>query len=121
MCLVSCGLLIVPILIWNVVFARYLPSALATSDFNREMPHALLAGENGLRIAVMGLPFLMPLDILSAEQRRGLWLFVAGVLLYMLAWVPLMLAPESAWSTSRAGFLAPAYRPLVWLVGQPWA
>lgn len=116
-CLVSCGLLTVPILVWNVVFTRYLPPPLAPSDFNRDIPAVLLLAENMLRIAVMILPFLMPLDVASAVQRRGLWLFVIGVLLYVLAWLPLMVAPESAWSTSRAGFLAPAYTPLVWLVG----
>lgn len=114
--LVSCGLLIVPILVWNAVFTRYLPPALA-SDFNRGIPGPLLAAENVLRTAVMILPFLMPLDVKSAARRGGFWVFVAGVLLYLLAWVPLMIAPESAWSTSRAGFLAPAYTPVVWLVG----
>jgi hypothetical protein len=68
-----------------------------------------------VRLAVMVIPFLMPLDVVSAVQRRGLWLFVMGVLLYVFTWVPLMVAPESAWSTSRAGFRAPAYTPLVWL------
>lgn len=114
--LVSCGLLIVPLLVWNVVFTRYLPPALA-SDFNHGIPTPLLVAENVLRIAVMAPPFLMPLDIVSAVQRRGLWVFATGALLYVLAWIPLMTAPESAWSTSRAGFLAPAYTPVVWLVG----
>jgi hypothetical protein len=31
--------------------------------------------------------------------------------------VPLMIAPESPWSTSWLGFVAPAYTPLVWLTG----
>jgi hypothetical protein len=113
--LVNCGLLTVPILVWNAVFTRYLPASLASSDFNRDISTLLLFTENTLRIAVMIIPFLMPLNVASAVQRRGLWLFVLGVLLYMFTWVPLMIAPESAWSTSRAGFLAPAYTPLVWL------
>lgn len=115
--LVSCGLLTVPILLWNAVFTRYLPLPLASSDFNRDVPTGMLVTENVLRIAVMVLPFFMPLDITSAVQRRGLWLFVVGVLFYVIAWVPLMAAPQSAWSMSRLGFLAPAYTPLVWLVG----
>ncbi len=114
---VSCGLLTVPILVWNAVFTPYLPPSLASSDFNRDIPILLLCTENALRIAVMALPFLMPLDVASAVQRRGLWLFVMGVLLYVFTWVPLMVAPESAWSTSRMGFLAPAFTPLVWLAG----
>jgi uncharacterized membrane protein len=115
--LASCGLLTVPILVWNAVFTRYLPPALASSDFNRDIAPLLLFTENTLRLAVMVVPFLMPLDVVNAVQRRGLWLFVVGALLYVVTWVPLMVAPESAWSTSRVGFLAPAYTPLVWLAG----
>jgi hypothetical protein len=115
--LVSCGVLTVPVLAWNAVFTRHLPRPLASSDFNRDIPPFLLFTENALRLAVMVLPFLMPLDVVSTVQRRGLWLFVIGMLLYVFTWVPLMVMPESAWSTSRVGFLAPAYTPLVWLAG----
>lgn len=115
--LVSCGLLTVPILVWNAAFTRYLPPALSSSDFNRDIPPLLLFTENTLRLGVMVVPFLMPLDVVSTVQRRGLWLFVMGVLLYVFAWVPLMVAAASAWSTGRVGFLAPACTPLVWLAG----
>ena len=114
---VSVGLLTLPILAWNVVCTRYLPAPLASSAFNRDIPPLVLFSENTLRIAVMVLPFLMPLDVTTTVQRRGLWLFVAGALVYVIAWIPLMVAPQSAWSTSRAGFLAPAYTPLLWLIG----
>lgn len=115
--LVSCGLLTLPILVWNVACTRYLPPPFASSEFNRDIPLLLIDSENTLRIGVMVLPFLMPLNVTTAVQRRGLWLFVAGGLLYALVWIPLMVAPQSAWSTSRAGFLAPACTPLIWLIG----
>jgi hypothetical protein len=65
----------------------------------------------------MVLPFLMPLEMVTVAQRRGVWLFVVGTLLYVLTWVPLMIAPQSRWSTSWLGFVAPAYTPIVWLTG----
>lgn len=73
--------------------------------------------ENVLRTAVLVLPFLMPLEVTTPTQRWGLGLFVAGTWIYVCGWIPLMAAPQSAWSTSRAGFLAPAYTPLLWLTG----
>ena len=115
--LLSVGALTLPILAWNVLCARYLPAPLGSSEFNRDIPPLMRYGENTLRIAVMVLLFLMPLDMTTAVQRRGLWLFLAGTLVYLLAWIPLMVAPLSEWSTSRAGFLAPAYTPLLWLIG----
>ncbi len=113
----SCGVLTVPILVWNMVCTRFLPPALASNEFSRAIPPLVTYGENTLRIVVMTLPFLMPLEVATAGQRRGLRLFAAGTLLYVLAWVPLMIAPESPWSTSWLGFVAPAYTPLVWLTG----
>jgi hypothetical protein len=113
----SCGLLTLPILLWNAAFTHYLPPALGSSEFWRGIPPAVTLGENGFRFAVVLLPFLMPLDLSTAAQRRGLWLFAGGMLVYFAAWIPLMLAPEAPWSTSSIGFLAPAYTPLLWLAG----
>lgn len=113
----SCGLLILPILAWNLVCARHLPPQFHSAVFDHEIPSLVSASEKVLRAVIFVLPFFMPLDLTTATQQRGLWLFVGGALVYMLAWMPLMVAPRSAWSTSRAGFLAPAYTPLLWLVG----
>ena len=113
----SCGVLTVPILLWNVMFTRFLPPALASTEFSQDIPPLVAYAENALRIVLMVLPFLMPLEVNTDGQRQGLLLFVFGTLLYFLAWVPLMIAPQSSWSTSWPGFVAPAYIPLVWLVG----
>ena len=113
----NCGLLTVPILLWNVVLARFLPPALASNEFSRDIPRLVTYGESTLRIVVMVLPFLMPFDVATVSQRNGLQWFVAGTILYFLAWVPLMVAPQSRWSTSWLGFAAPAYTPIVWLTG----
>jgi hypothetical protein len=115
--LLSCGVLTVPILAWNVVFTRFLPPALASNEFSRDIPPLVTYGENTLRVVVMVLPFLMPLDVVTIGQRRGIVLFVVGMTLYFLAWVPLMIVPQSWWSTSWPGFVAPAYVPLIWLAG----
>lgn len=113
----SCGLLTLPILAWNLASARYLPPQFDAAVFDRDIPLLVSAGENGLRMVVLVLPFFMPLDLTTPTQYRGLSLFVGGAVVYILAWIPLIVAPQSAWSTSRAGFLAPAYTPLLWLVG----
>jgi hypothetical protein len=113
----SCGVLTVPILAWNVVFTRYLPPALGSDEFWRDIPPVVTHGENTFRFLVVVLPFLMPFELTTARQHRGTLVFVAGTILYFLAWVPLMLAPQSPWSTSWLGFVAPAWTPLIWLTG----
>jgi hypothetical protein len=54
---VSCGLLTLPIFVWNVIFARFLPPSLALPDFERDIPLRLACGENALRFVVIVLPF----------------------------------------------------------------
>jgi hypothetical protein len=115
--------LILPILVWNVVCTRFLPPALASTELSRAIPPLVTYGENTLRIVVMTLPFLVPLEVATAGngrvnwKRRGLRLFAVGTLLYLLSWIPLMTAPQSEWSTSWLGFAAPANTRRVWLTG----
>ena len=113
----SCGVLTVPILVWNLALTRFLPPALASDEFSRDIPTLVTHGENTLRAVVMVLPFLMPLEVATRGQRRGVRLFVVGTIVYFLSWVPLMIVPQSSWSTSWVGFVAPAYTPLLWLAG----
>jgi hypothetical protein len=113
----SCGLLTIPILVWNMAFAGFLPPALGSQEFSRDIPLMVTYGENLLRLIVLILPFLMPLDLTTVSQQRGLKVFVAGMILYFLSWLALIIFPHSQWSLSCVGFLAPAYTPLLWLAG----
>jgi hypothetical protein len=113
----SCGLLLLPIFVWVALFTRFLPSALGTAEFWRDIPAPLAYLENSLRLVVSVVPFLMPLELASAPQRRGLVVYGIGTALYFSAWAALMIAPRSPWATDPVGFLAPAYTPLVWLLG----
>jgi hypothetical protein len=113
----SCGLLLVPVFIWNAALARFLPGAWSAHEFWRDIPASLAFAENSLRLIVSGLPFLMPLELNSLNKRRGLIVYGVGSGLYYASWLAILLAPDSAWAASSAGFLAPAYTPLVWLVG----
>lgn len=113
----SCGLLMLPIFGWNIIFTRFLPPAISSDEFWRDIPALVVYGENGFRFAVFVLPFLMPLDVKTAMQRKGLLLFVTGTIIYFLSWIVLMMFPQSAWGTSWPGFTAPAYTPVIWLTG----
>lgn len=113
----SCGLLLLPAAAWNLVLAKHLPSVLQPREFQRDIPALLVLAENGLRIAVFALPFLMPLDIAAASALDALVLYGAGTFLYFASWLALILLPQSRWSCSPLGFAAPAYTPLIWFVG----
>lgn len=113
----SCFLLLVPILVWNLALASQLPPAFQSAEFWRDIPCWVSAPENVLRLLVLVLPALMPLEIATRRQRAGLAVVAAGIAVYFASWVLLITWPTSAWSTSAPGFLAPAYTPALWLFG----
>jgi hypothetical protein len=113
----NCMLLLLPILLWNVLFAARLPKAFSSDFFEKDIPVFVAGGENFFRLAVFILPILMPLRIVTDGQKLGLALYIGGSCVYFLAWLALMVFPHSAWSLSAVGFLAPAYTPLIWLAG----
>ena len=107
----NCIWLLVPILAWNAAFSSKL--AHPAFEFDEAVPKSVLLLENLLRVAVMVLPLLMPLRWGTLQSEVGIAFYIMGVLVYFASWIPLMVAPDSAWSNSLAGFLAPAYTPLL--------
>ena len=113
----SCGLLQLPAAAWNIVLGNHLPPAFQRKEFWRDIPAPLAVAENGLRLGVFVLPFLMPLDPATQGSARAFFIFGAGTLLYFASWLALIWRPGSRWSRCPLGFAAPAYTPLIWLLG----
>jgi len=111
----NCLWLLTPILAWNAIFSSKL--AHPAFEFDEAVHQWVLLIENILRLAVMVLPLFMPLRWNTSHNKLGMAVNVIGMLVYFASWIPLMVAPESVWSNSLPGFLAPAYTPLLWLVG----
>jgi hypothetical protein len=110
-------LLLLPIMAWNLIFASKLSWAYSEEVFSTNIPSFITRVENAFRLIVFILPALMPLRIETQSQKIGLWLYIAGTVIYFVSWLAQMYFPQSAWSLSSWGFLAPAYTPLIWLTG----
>jgi hypothetical protein len=115
--LLNCLLLLLPIMVWNLIFASKLPRAYSEEVFSKNIPHFITGGEIFFRLLVFILPVLMPLRIETQSQKLGLCLYIVGTAIYFLSWLAQIYFPQSAWSLSAFGFLAPAYTPLIWLTG----
>jgi hypothetical protein len=112
----NCGWLMMPIFVWNLVLVTQLPPAFQPDVFWRDIPPALAWIENTLRLAVSVVPFLMPLPS-QPLPKVGVALYMFGLVAYAASWLLLIWWPGSWWSHSMAGFTAPAYTPLFWLLG----
>ena len=115
--LLNCMLLLIPIMAWNVAFASKLPRLYSPDIFEKNIPAFITNGENIFRLVVFILPLLMPIRIETPSQKIGLTLYIAGTAIYFLSWLAQMYSPQSAWSLSAFGSLAPAYTPLILLIG----
>jgi hypothetical protein len=115
--LATCFWLVVPILIFNLLFSRDLPAAYQSAIFWNQIPRAIAWPENGLRLAALLLPLGMRLDVRSRRGKAGLGVYLVGVAVYFSSWGALILSPNCAWSTSAVGFLAPAWTPIAWFLG----
>jgi hypothetical protein len=115
--LFNCFLLMVPVLIWNVLLLKRLPSQFQSDVFWKDIPWAIAYGENFSRTIVMILPLLMPLSLETFSQKTGLLIYGIGLICYFASWMALIVYPASSWSTSAIGYVAPALTPLIWLIG----
>jgi hypothetical protein len=115
--LINCFWLLLPPNLISLFLAKYLPETFQANIFWNDIPAAIKFFENVLRIVVMMLPVFFPLSITTNKQRKGLFIYSIGLVLYLLSYLLLIYLPESAWSKSLIGFTAPATTPLIWFVG----
>jgi hypothetical protein len=108
--------LVVPPLAISVGLWSKLPQAYGDAFWNVVPPY-VTATENVLRIAAFALAALLPFGVDTPRQQRGLLIYLAGLCLYAGSYATAILLPDSAWSRSAIGFLAPAWTPLLWFVG----
>lgn len=108
---------LIPILVWNFIFASRLPQAYDYQSFNSNIPLIITVGENLFRSIIFILPLFFRLNINSCLNIKKMSVFSIGLILYFTSWITLIYAPDSMWSSSVFGFTAPAYTPIIWLTG----
>ena len=107
--LVNCFLPLLPVIIWNVIFFKKLPIAYTSEEIWDNIPRWLDIAENVLRVAVFLLPLLLKLSWETKIQKTGLIIYAIGLLIYFASWVWQMYFPDSNWSSSLIGHMAPVY------------
>ena len=110
-------ILIIPILVWNFIFTDKLPAAYKAKINNSRLLVFFSAGENIFRGIIFLLPLFIKISISTKTWRYCFVIFLLGTLLYFFSLLPLIYALKVAWSRSYLGLLAPAYIPLIWLIG----
>ena len=81
----NCFILVIPILLWNILFATSLPRGYSKAFFEKDIPLIIGTTENILRIILFSLPLLMPLTIKVASQKIALGIYLVGLMIYFLS------------------------------------
>src|SRR5690606_20399486 len=110
-------ILVVPIIIWNIMFYSKLPDNYQEGKGWEQFPAEFDYAEMGLRVLTFAALLFMNFGIKEKLQRIGLYLYVSGVIFYFTSWSIQIYAPESEWAVSSLGFSAPAWTSLIWLLG----
>ncbi|MFY0685998.1 MAG: hypothetical protein JXQ90_02475 [Cyclobacteriaceae bacterium] len=112
----NCFLLYIPIIAWNVLLSTHLPESYQDERWNN-IPNWLLLLENTSRPALYIIPMFMQLRWKTNQQKLGIGIYTAGLLLYFISWLLQIFFPNSDWSLTYIGFAAPAFTALFWLIG----
>lgn len=113
----NCFLLLLPVFLWNIVLVDSLPKGYGPDFFDKDVPKFVVYSENFLRVILFVFPAVMMLSLKTKIQKVGFLIYLLGLVLYFSSWAVMIVFPESNWSQSQAGFMAPAYTTLIWFVG----
>lgn len=83
-------ILIIPILLWNLIFADRLPKEFLPDIFWDNIPSVIKYGENIFRVLVFTLPLFMNINWSDNIQKTGLVLYAFGITIYFMSWIPLL-------------------------------
>ena len=107
--------LLLPLLAWNIIFGSKITQEQITSDAHS--PAWLLGVENIFRLIIFIMPLFLRMKFNTNFGKIGLIVYIIGTLIYFASWLPLMYAPQSAWSQSIPGLFAARLTPLIAFLG----
>ncbi len=99
-----------------MIFFDSLPKSYSGLHWN-DIPRLVVYAENILKSIVFILPAIMMFSLKERIQKIGFGIYIFGIIAYFLSWAVQIYFPESFWSKSLPGFMAPAYTTIIWFAG----
>jgi hypothetical protein len=117
--------LLVPPLLWNVLLWEQLPPEYSDPFVWDNIPEWILWMEQILRMLTFGLPFFLKLTPATPQKWLAWAFYLGGCLIYFASWLLVIHWEPNPGFVSWLTYLAPAYTPLIWLLGiffltRPW-
>jgi hypothetical protein len=113
--LLNCFYLILPILAWNLVFARKLNIAIYKTNVSLNKTLEII--ENILKYSTLMYSLFLPISISSRSQEAGIFIYLIGVMIYFISCCPLLFLPDYDFSSKKFLLFAPFISPIAFFTG----
>jgi len=108
----NCFLLFIPILLFNILFFKKLPS-----HYLKNISHPIIIIETITRIIVIAFSMIMVMNIQNKMEKIGIIIYVIGIIIYFTSYFIEIYAANSLFGRNIIFILAPYWTSIIWLIG----
>jgi len=108
----NCFLFFVPILIFNILFFKKLPSY-----YLKNISHPIIIAETITRIITIAFSMIMAINIQNKTEKIGLIIYIIGIIIYFTSYFIEIYAANSLFGRNIIFILAPYWTSVIWLIG----
>jgi len=105
----NCFLFFIPILVFNILFFKKLPS-----HYLRNISHPIIILETITRIITTVFSIIMTINI---QNKIGLIIYIIGSVIYLSSYFVEIYFPDTLFGRNIIFILAPYWTSVIWLIG----
>jgi len=108
----NCFLLFIPVLVFNILFFKKLPS-----HYLRTISHPIIIMETITRIITIAFSIIMAINIQSKTGKAGLIIYIIGILIYFTSYIIEIYFSDTLFGRNIFFVLSPYWTSVIWLIG----
>jgi len=108
----NCFLFFVPILVFNILFFKKLPS-----HYLKNISHPIIRAETITRIITIAFSTIMVINIQNKTEKIGLMIYIIGAIIYFTSYFIEIYFPNTLFGKNIIFILAPYWTSVIWLMG----
>jgi len=108
----NCFLFYIPILLFNILFFKKLPS-----HYLKNISHPIVIMETITRIIIIAFSIIMAINIKNKIEKTGLIMYIIGIIIYFTSYFIEIYASDTLFGRKLIFILAPYWTSVIWLMG----
>jgi len=108
----NCFLFFIPILLFNILFFKKLPS-----HYLKNISHPIIKMETITRIIIIAFSIIMAINIQNKIEMIGIIIYIIGIIIYFTSYFIEIYAANTLFGKNIIFILAPYWTSIIWLVG----